>query len=87
MEDDYTFFCRNENANHHLGTSCFIYKGIAPAVTSVTFVTDRIPYVTRRGPWGDIIVLNVHAPTEDKSDNMKDTFYGEIERVLDEFPK
>jgi hypothetical protein len=34
-----------------------------------------------------IIVLNVHAPTEDKTDDVKDSFYEEVECVLDKFPK
>jgi hypothetical protein len=40
-----------------------------------------------RGRWCHIIVLNVHAPTEDKTDDVKDSFYEEIERVFDKFPK
>jgi exonuclease III len=36
---------------------------------------------------GVIIVLNVHAPTEDKTDDVKDSFYEELERVFDKFPK
>jgi hypothetical protein len=34
-----------------------------------------------------IIVHNVHAPTEDKSNHTKDGFYVELERVVDQFPK
>jgi hypothetical protein len=30
-------------------------------------------------------VLNVHAPIEDKSDDMKDRFYEELEQVFDKF--
>jgi hypothetical protein len=40
-----------------------------------------------RGCWCHIIVLNVHAPTEDKTDDLKDSFYEEWERVFDKFPK
>jgi hypothetical protein len=40
-----------------------------------------------RGCWYHIIVLNVHAPTEDKTDDVKDSFYVELERVFDKFPK
>jgi exonuclease III len=40
-----------------------------------------------RGRWRDISVLNVHAPTEDKTDDVKDGFYDELERVFDKFPK
>jgi hypothetical protein len=32
-------------------------------------------------------VLNVHAPTEDNIDNIKDSFYIELEQVVDKFPK
>jgi hypothetical protein len=40
-----------------------------------------------RGRWCHIIVLNVHAPTEDKTHDVKDSFYEELERVFDKFPK
>jgi hypothetical protein len=44
-------------------------------------------YIILRGCWCHIIVLNVHAPTEDKTDVVKDSFYEELERVFDKFPK
>jgi exonuclease III len=44
-------------------------------------------YIILRGHWCDIIVLNVHAPTEDKIDDIKDRFYDELEQVFDKFPK
>jgi len=34
-----------------------------------------------------IIVLNVHAPSEEKSDDSKDSFYEGLEKVFDHFPK
>jgi hypothetical protein len=34
-----------------------------------------------------VIVLNVHAPTEDKTDDVKDSFYEELDRVSDNFHK
>jgi hypothetical protein len=44
-------------------------------------------YVTLKGRWCDIIVLNVHAPTEDKDDDVKDSCYEELEQVFDQFRK
>jgi hypothetical protein len=35
---------------------------------------------------GDI-VLNVHAPTDDKTDDVKDSVYEELECVFGKFPK
>jgi hypothetical protein len=44
-------------------------------------------YIILRVRWCDIIVLNVHAPAEDKTDDIKDRFYEEQEQVFDKFPK
>jgi hypothetical protein len=33
------------------------------------------------------MVLNVHAPTEDKIDDVKDSLYAELEHAFDKFPK
>jgi hypothetical protein len=48
----------------------------------VEFVSDRMSYMILRGRWCNIIVLNVHDPTEDKIDDIKDRFYEELEQVL-----
>jgi hypothetical protein len=39
-------------------------------------------YITLKGHWCDIIVLNMRAPTEDKGDVIKDGFYEELEEVF-----
>jgi exonuclease III len=44
-------------------------------------------YIILRGRWCHIILLNVHAPTEDKTDDVKDSFYEELERMFDKIPK
>jgi exonuclease III len=65
----------------------FIHKRIMSAVRKVEFVSDRMLYVILRGCWCNIIVLNVHAPSEDKSNDVKDSFYEELECVFDNFPR
>jgi hypothetical protein len=70
-----------------LGTGSSAREKIISAVKRVEFISDKMSYVTLRGCWCDVIVLEVHAPTEDKSDDTNDSFYEEPERVLDEFPK
>jgi hypothetical protein len=34
-------------------------------------VSDRMSYITLRGNWYHIIVLKVHAPTEEKTDDVR----------------
>ena len=44
-------------------------------------------YIILRGRWCKIIVLNVHAASEEKNDDLKCCFYEELEQVFDYFPK
>jgi hypothetical protein len=60
-----------------------VLKRIVSAVKRVEFVSDRMSYIILRGRWCHIIALNVHAPTEDKTDDVKDSFCEELERVFD----
>jgi len=73
-EGDYKFFYGTGNDNHQLGTSFLVHRRIVSAVTRVEFVSDRLSYIVLRGRWRNIIVLNVHAPSEEKSDDQKIVF-------------
>jgi hypothetical protein len=44
-------------------------------------------YITLKGHWCDIIVLNVHAQNEDKDDNIKDSVYKELEELFYQFTR
>jgi hypothetical protein len=54
---------------------------------ALEFVSDRMLYIILRGRWCNIIVVNVNAPCEDTSDDIKDSFYEELGHVFDQFPR
>ena len=69
-----------------MGTGFFVHQRIVSAVKRAEFVSDRVSYIVLRGRWCNINVLNVHVPSEEKSDDSKDSFYEELEQVFYQFP-
>ena len=57
----HTLFYGKGNANHQLGAGFFVHRRIRSTVRKVEFISDRVSYITLKGRWCDIIVLNVHA--------------------------
>jgi len=70
-----------------LGTGFFVNHRIVSAVKKIEFVGDSVSFIVLIVHWCNIIALNMHAPSEEKSDDSKDSFYEELEQVSDNFPK
>jgi exonuclease III len=84
---EYTFSYEKRNEDHELGTDFFVHKRIISAIKRVEFVGDKMSYIILRNCWCDITVLDVHALTEAKIDDMKVRFSEELECVFHKFPK
>jgi exonuclease III len=82
---EYIFFYGKGQENHQFGTGSFVHHRIVSAIKRAEFDSDRISYIVLRGRRCNIIVLNAHAPTEEKGDISKESFCEELEEVFDHF--
>jgi hypothetical protein len=73
-------FGGKRNENHHLGTG-FLQHRTVSAGQRGAFINDRMSSIVLRGRWCNIIVWNVQAPSEAKSDDKNNSFYEELEQV------
>ena len=50
-----------------------VRRRIESAMKTAEFVSDRLSYIVLRGRWRNIILANVHAESEEKSEESKDS--------------
>jgi len=68
-------FIEKETRKSSIGNRVFVHHRILPAINRVVFVSGRVSYIVLRGRWSNIIFLNAHAPSEEKSDDSKTVFW------------
>jgi len=78
----YFFFYGKGNENQKLGRGYFVHHRTVLAVQRAEFVSNRLSYIVLRGHWCNIIVLIVHVPSEEESDDSTDSFYDKSEQVF-----
>jgi hypothetical protein len=75
-----TFSCGNGNTYHCLGAGFSMHKGTMSAFKNKEFVSDRISHLLLKRLL--MLYCSECACTEDKCDDLKDSFYEEPEHAI-----
>ncbi|XP_029348373.1 uncharacterized protein LOC100575877 [Acyrthosiphon pisum] len=65
------------------GDGFSVRKNIVPTIKDFRIINPRLALLKIETKSFDIVFINVHAPTEDKSQQEKEKFYTEIEQLLE----
>lgn len=71
---------------HQFGTGFIVRKEVKHLILNFNPINERISVLRIKGKFFNCSLINVHAPTEMKPDEEKDTFYALLERAFDSCP-
>jgi len=75
-------FYRKVNENIQLCTGLIVHHRTLSAVNGLVFDRNRVSYIFLGDHWCNVIVLNVHASSEGKSDDSEDRIYEGSEQIF-----
>jgi len=84
--DLYYSSCK-ENQTGHLGTGFIVKKEITKNVMGFEPINERICKIRLKGKYHNITLINIHAPMEEKDDDVKKQFYAELQQIQEKVPK
>lgn len=83
-KDDKTiFYSGNINRRFENGVGFVINESILTHVKAFQAISERMCYIRLTGHIIDIVIINCYAPTEEKGEDIKESFYEELDKVWD----
>lgn len=84
--DDHILF-KSGSQSRRFGTGFIVGPELKETVMKFQNISDRICGIRLRGQEKNLYILNIHAPTEEKEEEVKNEFYEEMDRIIDKIPK
>jgi exonuclease III len=75
-----------ERGSHEFGVAFIIGNSMGVNIMDFQPVSERVAVLRIRMKFGNMYIINVHAPTEEKAEHEKDTFYQDLDRTVDSLP-
>lgn len=80
---EYVIFYSGLKNRHFFGTGFAIHKSLEPYVREFNPVSERISVLRVDTTPTNMVLICVHAPTEVSTNNDKDAFYEDLDRIYD----
>lgn len=85
---DYSFYYSGKSVekNREFGTGFVVLKAATGAVIDFNPINERLCTLRIRGKFFNISLINAHAPTEEKDDEVKELFYERLQLAYNNAP-
>jgi len=80
--NDTTILYGKSNERRQFGVGFAVHKSLVHTIKKFKVINCRIAFLIVNGKFFNIVFINVHAPTEEKSQDAKEEFYAELEDIL-----
>jgi len=85
---DYTlYYSRSKGKTGQAGTGFLLRKKIQKHIISYELHNECLCKVRIKGKYNNITLKNAYAPTEDKTEEIKEQFYDDLQIMVDKVPK
>lgn len=83
---EYDLYYSCHASDHMFGTGFIVGPKMKSLVIDFKPINERLCTLRMRGKFYNISVINVHAPTEEKTSEVKESFYEELDRAYSQCP-
>lgn len=80
------YFSGSTNNKHEFGTGFFVDKKVDHTIIGFVPISKYICKIRLKTKTHKITLLNVHAPTEEQEDEVKESFYNELKSTINSIP-
>ena len=82
--EEFTIFNSGPKDNkHELGVGFYVRNSLLEYIEDFKMINERVCYLQIKSRWFNSTLINVHAPTNDKPEEVKDEFYDKLDEVVD----
>lgn len=85
--DTTLFYSGGASDRHEFGVGFMINEALLTKVSKFEVINERLCYIRFSMSNYDLIIINCHASTEEKEEEVKNAFYEDLERVYDTLPR
>jgi len=81
------YYSCNKSQTGQLGTGFLGKKEIVKNILGFEPINERISKLRLKGKYHNITIINIHAPTEEKDEETKESFYADLQQIQEKVPK